>query len=431
MNRLWLGTVWLIGLAMFACRGVPEPPNIVVILIDQLRKDTADTHLSRVRALAERGVDFEQMRSASPWTYPSVVSLMTGLYPQQHNADGHPQMNVLLTFDRRLPLLPGILRARGYRTTAFVANPFLHTWNPFHEAFDSYDVGFVPSRGNRRGGQGDWSPATMFADTVNPAILRHFDGTPRTAPEFTYVHYIDVHGPWAGAPFPPGYEQATEYLDDRVMELYDYFMKRYDGDLIFIVTSDHGRALGDDERIGPETPRRMQKKSVHDFNLRIPFMILPSKRIAGPIQIKQASTNVDVVPTLLDWLGITSTVDLPGASFLPAIRGAEMPPLDRGLYAKMSAFGAGADCIVYRGRKYMREFDPSTAVVGSRAVFDLEADPRETIPLAQEFGPVDPILRDSASDRGLRYPATLEAPPEGLEEQLQALGYLRDSDDGK
>ena len=214
MLRWSLRAVWVLGLALFACAGASKPadPNIVIVLIDQLRKDTADAHLTRVRALAERGIVFEQMRSAAPWTYPSVISLMTGLYPQQHHADGHPMKNVLLTFDRGLPLLPGILRARGYRTAAFVANPFLHTWNPFHEGFDSYDVGFIPSRGNRRGGgrPSDWSPATMFANTVNPAILKHFDGTRPEAPEFTYVHYIDVHGPWAQAPFSPGYEQATE-----------------------------------------------------------------------------------------------------------------------------------------------------------------------------------------------------------------------------
>jgi arylsulfatase A-like enzyme len=357
---------------------------------------------------------------------------MTGLYPQQHHADGHPVKNVLLTFDRSLPLLPGILRAHGYRTAGFVANPFLHTWNPFHEGFDSYDVGFVPSRGNRRGGDSprDWNPETMFANSVNAAVLKHFDPMRPEAPEFTYIHYIDVHGPWRGAPFPPGYEPATEYLDAKVMELYEYFLKRYDGELIFIVTSDHGRALGDDETIG-NGPRRKQKKSVHDFNLRIPFMILPSRLVAGPVRIEQPSNNVDVVPTLLDWIGITPGVQLPGVSFLRAIRGQQMPALDRALYARMSAFGSASDCVVYRGRKYMRELEPGSAVVSDRAIFDLAADPRETTPLAEEFGSIDPILTEEASDHGLRYPARLEAPSKELEAQLQALGYLHDADDAR
>jgi hypothetical protein len=101
-----------------------------------------------------------------------------------------------------------------------------------------------------------------------------------------------------------------------------------------------------------------------------------------------------------------------------------MPALDRALYAKMSAFGAAADCVVYRGRKYMRELDPASAETRDRAVFDLAADPRETTPLPEEFGSIDPILTEEASDHGLRYPARLEAPSKELEAQLHALGYL-------
>lgn len=434
MLRFPRGAAVLAGLTLLSCACAPRQgePSIVVVLIDQLRKDTADAHLPRINALAQRGIVFEQMRSAAPWTYPSVISFMTGLYPQQHHADGHPSDEVLTTFARSLPLLPGILRARGYRTAGFVANPFLHTWNPFHEAFDSYSVDFVPSRGNLRGGdEARWNPDTMFANTVNPAILRHFEGTPLSGPEFTYVHYIDVHGPFAGAPFAPGYSQATEYLDEKVAELYAYFMKRYAGDLLFIVTSDHGRALGDDETIGQGVPWRKQKLSTHDFNLRIPFMILPSNQVTRPIRIAEAASNVDFVPTLLAWLGIKPPVALPGVSFLPAIRGGEMPAVDRALYARVSAFGSWTDCIVYRGRKYMRHFDPRGEAVTSRVVFDLNADPREVTPIAAEFGPIDAVFSDAAGNHGLEYAATVEAPSPELEDHLRALGYLDNSTDPK
>jgi arylsulfatase A-like enzyme len=201
-------------------------------------------------------------------------------------------------------------------------------------------------------------------------------------------------------------------------------MKRYDGDLIFVVTSDHGRALGDDETVGQDGPLRKQKKSLHDFNLRIPFMILPSQRVTGPIRIEQASNNVDFVPTLLDWLGIEPLVALPGVSFQIAVRGGQMPSLDRALYAKMSAFGFRADAIVYRGRKYMRQFDPLDAVVSNRAVFDLGADPRETSSVASEFGSIEAVVSDAAGTCGLDYPAAIEVPSAELDAQLRALGYL-------
>jgi arylsulfatase A-like enzyme len=430
------------GIALWlACSSSPpepsQPPSVVVVLIDQLRKDTAEAHLPQVRKLAESGIVFEQMRAAAPWTYPSVVSLMTGLYPQQHHADGHATRNILATFSPELPLLPQILREHGYRTAAFVANPFLHTWNPFHAGFDSYRVDFVPSRGNlRSGGKRSWSPATMFANTLNPAILAHFDALAFAGPEFTYVHYIDVHGPYKGAPFPPDYAQAAEYLDAKVAELYAYFMRRYDGNLIFAVTSDHGRALGDDETAGQGTAFRREKKSLHDFNLHIPFMILPSRRVTQPRRIETFASNVDWVPTLLDWLGIEPPVALPGVSFLPAIRDGAMPAPDRALYARMSAFGHDSDAIVYRGRKIVRTFAPDPGgsaphAERSRFAFDLASDPRELSPLAPEPGAIDRILAEAADSHGVEYPARFEAPSSELTEQLRALGYLDAGDRGE
>ena len=96
----------------------------------------------------------------------------------------------------------------------FVTNPFLHTWNAFHSGFEHFDASFVGSQGNRRGfGRAVWKPDRMFADSVNQTIREHFDARLVEGPEFTYVHYIDVHGPWKGAPFSPGYQSAIRYLD--------------------------------------------------------------------------------------------------------------------------------------------------------------------------------------------------------------------------
>ena len=47
-----------------------RPANVVCILVDQLRLDYADRYLEGVNALAQRGVVFEGMRAAAPWTYP-------------------------------------------------------------------------------------------------------------------------------------------------------------------------------------------------------------------------------------------------------------------------------------------------------------------------------------------------------------------------
>ena len=108
----------LAALGLLSTCGAERDPraSVVLILVDQLRKDAADRWLSETRALAEQGVRFEQMRSVAPWTYPSVISLFSGLYPQQHGADANAEGTRLTTIDESVPLLPRSLRAAGYHT---------------------------------------------------------------------------------------------------------------------------------------------------------------------------------------------------------------------------------------------------------------------------------------------------------------------------
>ena len=416
-----------VGLALGCCSGPPRP-GVVVVLIDQLRKDSADQIMDGVNALAAEGVVFEQMRAVAPWTYPSVISLFTGLYPQQHGADGHATQARLAHFDPELPLLQTRLRTAGYVTAAFVANPFLLDWNAFHLGFDSFDGSFVRSQGNQQFKIPVFArPTTMYANSVNRAVLAHFAERPLTDPEFTYVHYIDVHGPWKSSPFAPHYDNAVRFIDARVVELYEFFAERYDGDLLFFVTSDHGRGLSDDLEVGYGPDWRKQKASVHEFNLRIPLAILPGKRVPAGRRIAGPSSNVDFVPTLLDWLDLPAEHPLPGLSLLPAIQTGETLPPDRPIYARHAAFGEHNDAVVLGNRKYVRFFDVDTGDVVMRRVFDVPADPRELRSVSDEFGDAASALEEAAGAGGRTYEAQFRDLSPEVEEQLRELGYLRDA----
>ena len=399
--------------------------NVVCVLVDQLRKDAVDLWADRITRLAERGIVFEQMRSVAPWTYPAVISMLSGLYPQQHGADGALNSDVLSTFDGEVPLLHKMLRASGYRTAGFVTNPFFHTWNTFHEGFDSYDIHFINSVGNRRGFERlVWVPERMFANYVNSSVVKHFDRESYRRPEFTYIHYIDVHGPWKGAPFSGNYRASVEYIDERLVEMYEYFMHRYDGNLLFFVTSDHGQALGDDERVGYGQPWRKNKGSVHDFNLRIPFIILPSDLVSTARRISEPCSNADFAPTVLDWLGISQEYRTPGVSLMPIIGGGTLSGETRALYSKVSAFGRLSDCVVFRNRKYVRFFDVDTRQVVSTRVFDLVGDPREEVSLDGEFEDRIGLLQEAERTHGLAYAAHYDDISPQAKARLQALGYL-------
>ena len=147
-------------------------PHVVCVNVDQLRKREADRLLTEVGALAASGgVAFDAMRTASPWTYPSVLSFLTGLLPQQHGADAHLFQRKLAHFDPAVPTLQKLLRAGGYYTAGFVTNPFLQTWNTFHHGFEHFGASFVGSQGNLRGfSKLVWKPDQMFSDSVNAGL---------------------------------------------------------------------------------------------------------------------------------------------------------------------------------------------------------------------------------------------------------------------
>ena len=433
----------LLWLSLGACAGGGgERPSVVLVLIDQLRADSAERWLVETRALAERGVRFENMRSSAPWTYPSVISLFSGLYPQQHGADGNQDGGLLTTFSEDVPLLPRTLGRAGYHTVGFVTNPFLHEWNPVHRAFAHYDPSFIRNQGPTRGhGELVWTER-MYSDSVNAALREYFDARPRAAgdaPEFVYVHYIDVHGRkndaqrWAGAPFAGTYEAATRYVDAKVRELYDYFLARSGGKLIFIVTSDHGQDVGDDLTVGEDRPWRERKASLHDFNLRIPCYILPSDVVPAGRVVGEPCSNVDVTPTLLDWLGIDAHAGAAGTSLLAALRGEPYDGRSRALYARNSAFGRLEDCVVHAGQKCMRyervQRQSVPAHLGRRR-FDLDSDPRELRDLGLDSA-CEALLLEAAGDRGVRFPAELQAPAPEIESQLHELGYGGGDDDGR
>jgi arylsulfatase A-like enzyme len=410
-------------------KSIPDgkPVNIVVALIDQLRKDSSDKWSKQLTDLSRKGVRFEEMRSVAPWTYPSVISMMSGLYPQQHGADGHLVAKVLTRFNKSVPLIQETLQRSGYKTAAFITNPFLHTWNHFHRNFDHFDGHFIHNTGNIRPKGHQYAiPEKMFSHSVNKSIKQHFNRESVKKPEFTYIHYIDVHGPWESAPFQPNYRASIEYTDQQVTDIYRFFMERYEGNVLFLVTSDHGRSLGNDIRLGYGKPWRKNKHSCHEFNLRIPFYLLPSKVIPKPLEVPAPCSNVDFVPTILDIVGVKPAYKMVGRSLAPWIRGNPSPVVDRPIYSKVSAFGGFGDSLTLGHHKLIRYFNFKSKQLVLSRLFDLENDPRETVALEQSNADIakhmdtesgDHLPRFEPEDRG-------KLPPE-TEKQLRALGYLK------
>ena len=68
-------------------------------------------------------------------------------------------------------------------------------------------------------------------------------------------------------------------MDEHIIELYQWAMQRYRGDVIFIVTSDHGEFLSHELPLGFGKQWRKRKTTVHDMGIHIPFIIFPSNLV--------------------------------------------------------------------------------------------------------------------------------------------------------
>ena len=92
--------------------------------------------------LAAAGIEYTEHFTSSPWTLPSIASLMTGLPPDQHRAGLSLSTHALLAktpVPAGLPSLPRTLGTNGYRTHAIVTNPFLTSWYGVDEGFCSFE----------------------------------------------------------------------------------------------------------------------------------------------------------------------------------------------------------------------------------------------------------------------------------------------------
>lgn len=94
--------------------------NIVVIMADQLRKDSlgcygnAVVNTPHIDRLANQGVQFDRCYVANPICMPNRLSIFTGMYPRNH---GLWTNGLLLEHERRT--LPMELLERGYQTASF------------------------------------------------------------------------------------------------------------------------------------------------------------------------------------------------------------------------------------------------------------------------------------------------------------------------
>lgn len=120
-----------------------KQPNIILIILDTLRRDTLYSQInatSTLKNLALDGVVYKDAIAPSSWTVPSHASMFTGKYVSEHGIhtkEGDEGLGE--TVERAFgmgPTLPMRLKELGYRTYSFSGNPLVSIGTGFSKGFD-------------------------------------------------------------------------------------------------------------------------------------------------------------------------------------------------------------------------------------------------------------------------------------------------------
>ena len=288
--------------------GFAEGNNLLVVTLDTTRADRLGCYgFDAARTpvldrLAARGVLAERALTVAPITLPAHASLFTGLYPIDHGV----RDNGIFVLADESHTLAETLAARGYQTAAFVSSFILARATGIAQGFDHFDDRMTSS-----GGRSVHEVERGAADTVDAALAWLNEGHPE--PWFLWLHFFDPHAPYeppasfakmAGSP----YDREIAHVDQELGR----FLERYGqgGRLertLLVALSDHGEGLG-------EHREATHGLFVYDSTMQIPLILshpaLRPARIAGQIVL------VDLMPTLLEALGVAAPVAMSGASFL-------------------------------------------------------------------------------------------------------------------
>lgn len=419
--------------------------NVVFLLLDTTRADRlgiygSNSVLTRnIDRLGRDGVFFTTVRSQAACTYPSVNSILTSRYPSNFPIRGN-----WIGIPESIPALPEILKSYGYSTAAVSASPIVRMTGTEINPLGGFGRGFDAFDEECRAGK---------ADCVNKQAFAHL--TRLREPFLLYLHYMDPHGPYrppwryrrlytqglkakrfAASGSPRGiakmlyrhgphidvspadvamlkglYDGELTYLDSSLGRLFDHLAQMGVAERTLIVlAADHGEAFLEHEDIA-------HCHCLYDSVLRTPLILrIPEM---GHVTVSQPVQNLDILPTLLDYLGLPwQDRRLDGRSLRTLIEGE--PSVAVPNVAAQHTMRSYAD-----GR-YKLIYDISTK---KELLYDLAADAGETSSLAETELEVMESRRRRVTEWLTETEGAFDSEEkvkmaEEAEEHLRAVGYL-------
>ena len=305
--------------------------NVVLFIFESLNWKSSDVYVPGLGTtpflsqMAQHGQVIEHQYTVVPHTTKAVVPINCGIYPY---LDTKPLETTPGILPRRC--LAHILRNQGYQTAFFqpaanfeerhqlVANMGYDVYRGLN---DLPQEGFEETNYFGREERMMLQPSMEWVDEARqegPFLLtyltlstHHNYVTPQSFP-YTDYDVADVD--------QRNYYNAVHYIDTFLQEVHDEFDRRGLLDsTLFIVVGDHGEAFG--EHGGRQHDLIMWEEGLRAFGMLYAPGNLPPGRITG------ARSHLDIVPTVVDFLGLELTRgSFVGTSLLQPV------PSDRVLY---------------------------------------------------------------------------------------------------
>lgn len=305
LGLLLLAVVAAVWLFRGSTLSAQKPRRVILISIDTCRADYLSCYgyprqtTPNIDQITREGIVFKNAFSPIPLTLPAHCSMLTSTYPLYHGV--HDNLgNILAEFNTTIA---EILQSRGYSTAAIVSSFVLDKKFGTHQGFDTYNDTFVQPLGPQDSLQRRGEEASRFACSY---LDQH-----QHQPFFLFLHYFDPHDdyippePFASEYADNLYAGEIAYTDHCIAQVIDKLksLDLYDSSLIIIV-GDHGEALGDHG----ETYHGYY---IYQPTVRVPFIIRPPK-CRKPKAFDNIVSLVDVVPTILGYLGIDVPANIQG-----------------------------------------------------------------------------------------------------------------------
>ncbi len=448
-------------LLLAACGAEPEPTpeparrDVVLIVLDTLRADHVSCYgydretTPTLDALAARGVRVEDVTAQSSWTGPSMVSL----FLSRHVAADFVRMPPHTTLAEHLS-------AHGWRTVGFQDNILLAPGTGYDRGFELYAMEPGP-------------------DVILPAL---HDDDPR--PLFAYFHFVGPHDPWEPVPqydvfeprpvdpalreayaahlherFPARPPEAIEAEVDAACAEMSRQIALYDGDVLqadakvayvlgaldragrlddalVIVAADHGEALWEHPvaELAYETDdsrrddlltafKRTHNTLLYEALTRVP-LLLAGPGVPEGVVLPGPAENVDIVPTLLDLLGLPPAGPADGRSLVPSMEAAAAGRPTAGRRVVVSNTDQFRAARTAEGDKLILPADPSGP--DGPLAFRLADDPRERRPAVLPQPELARLLEalERLRAQGLRPEQGEDLIDEETAERMRQLGYL-------